>query len=74
MAEKREQPNSSAQGLSSSLSELYPRYFNRVFAFAYGRLADRDNALDLTQEVFLRFIASEAFKTPRGHMKQSRAR
>ena len=56
MPESGQETSISKQGLSYSLSELYPRYYNRVFAFAYGRLADRDNALDLTQEVFLRFI------------------
>ena len=41
---------------SLSYDEIYSLHFERIFAFLMGRLADRDRALDLTQEVFLRLI------------------
>jgi len=44
------------RGSPPPVEEIYRRHFHRIFAFAYGRLEDRDDGLEVTQEVFFRFL------------------
>lgn len=41
---------------SNAISELYARYAGAVLRFLYGRVAERELAQDLTQEVFIKII------------------
>jgi RNA polymerase sigma-70 factor (ECF subfamily) len=47
-----------AQRDASKFADLYERHFERVYAFAAGRLRDRDAAEDVTAEVFQKALAS----------------
>src|SRR4051812_46879316 len=42
------------RGRTEAFEELVRRYFGRVYAIAFARLNDCDEAEDLTQEVFVR--------------------
>jgi RNA polymerase sigma-70 factor (ECF subfamily) len=39
---------------SDAFAEIYDRYNQKVFAYSLKILADRDNAMDVTQDVFLK--------------------
>jgi len=41
---------------SGGLTALYERYYDRMFRFAYVRLGNRQDAEDVTQEVFLKMV------------------
>lgn len=59
MGEKRKMLGT-PEGLSPrDVEQLYREHFRRIFAFAYGRIEDREQALELAQEVFLRFFEGE---------------
>jgi RNA polymerase sigma-70 factor (ECF subfamily) len=42
---------------SLDLGQLYERYHASVFSYVYARLGNRDDAADLTQQIFLKVIA-----------------
>lgn len=56
MAEREETVKSGETGWTPAADEVYRRHFDRIFAFVYGRLEDRDQGLEITQEVFYRFL------------------
>lgn len=39
---------------NQALSTLYNRYYDKLFRYCYSMLTDRESALDMTQEVFLK--------------------
>jgi RNA polymerase sigma-70 factor (ECF subfamily) len=47
-----------AQRDPSRFADLYERHFERVYAFAFSRVRDRDAAEDVTAEVFHRALAN----------------
>jgi RNA polymerase sigma-70 factor (ECF subfamily) len=49
----------------SSFEDVYDRHYQNVFRTAYHLMKNRDDAKDITQEVFVRFIQSR--KTIRNH-------
>ena len=58
------------KGSESAVSELYQRYYPRVYYMALRRLADEDQAIEVTQETFLRVITKlDSLKNPRAFEK-----
>ena len=47
-----------AQQDPAAFAPLYSRYRQRVYAYLYARLADPDDAADVTQQVFLQALAA----------------
>jgi len=45
-------------GVGNSFEEVYDRQYQSVFRTAYHLIRNRDDAKDITQEVFVRFIQS----------------
>lgn len=51
----------------NSFEDVYDKHYQRVFRTAYHLIKNRDDAKDITQEVFVRFIQSrKAIKNPDG--------
>ena len=46
------------QGDESSIEEVFSRYHDRVYRVAYGVVANREDALDIVQEVFVSLFRS----------------
>lgn len=50
-------------GPLSEFARLYHQYFRRVFAFVYGRIGDKDLALDIVSDVFEKtFLRQSSFR------------
>lgn len=45
-------------GIEAAMEVLVRRHYSEVFAYTYRRIGDYQDALDLTQEIFLRMIHS----------------
>ncbi|MEO0330666.1 MAG: sigma-70 family RNA polymerase sigma factor [Bacteroidota bacterium] len=51
-----------SQGNRQTMGELYRRHFRKVFLFCYDYTKDKDEATDLTQEVFKKLLTYENTK------------
>ena len=56
-------------GQTSALDVLYGRYAQRVYSLAYKILASREEAEDLTQEVFVSLWQKNTYESGRGSLK-----
>ena len=46
------------QGNQEALKEIFERYHKKVYRVAYGVLRQREEALDIVQEVFIKLFRS----------------
>ena len=57
------------EGDKEALAELYERWFDKVWRFCYWQVGNREEAEDLTEEVFLKMIKSLKSWEKRGSFK-----
>lgn len=57
------------QGNQDSLGVLYNRYVAEVYRYAYRQVGNREDAEDLTSQVFLQVVRSIGSYQPQGHFR-----
>lgn len=56
-------------GDTEALNELILKYYNDIYSYCYRRLCNKENAQDITQDVFLSFCRNFKNYTERGKCK-----